>query len=892
MRSRINNLNRRPTYVPLHEAARYVPYSQEYLGLLARRGKLDAKKIGRNWHATRESVLEYYKKYNGVSDTRYDIVSDNYNLKPEYPYKDAPLPGEEVFYKPLLQSQLYQQNQQAQLPDDYYYNPILTDYTAPQRPENLELGTWNTEQRNQNREHETLHTLEEQQQVFVEPKKEEPRVSRFGGGNFRKKIFDFRPSEFKVSKNSPAMFVLAAVILFIIFGGVRLSFADELLASVKNFFTDAASLQGKFSGTHADELLVLNNEGNIDIYGSIKSKAQLISDAPQGTSPLVVASSTTVPNLSSQYLDGLSKYGITLNFVTQNGNTATRQVELLGGVQTTDILASSLATSGPVNVTGALNVSGKTTLAELDLNSDLLVKSNLTVNGVTNLKGTNINGNLLTTGPATFQDSLYAQYINTPTASIGRAYTGFLNADNGFLLGNENDTQVVGAIYTKNWSVTPAGKVTLVQADIGTISSASTTFDGNIVLNSPYGVTLNAGNISGNQLSAPSGLSTQVATGGSLVADTYYYVVTALNANGETTSSTEASRVIDGVTETAVTLTWNELTGATSYRIYGRATGAQNVYFTVTEAVGDDTDSTVTFTDTGSAGTAGTVPTTNSTGGAATFAGNLTVNGLTTLGNLNTLDTLTGNLLTSSVTSGATTQTAFSLTSSSLTTGEAFDLTSTSTPIDGSTNEAIDINITHSPTTTADNFRSFDLDTSDATALANTIYNFDGTLTLTGNAAKTGIGIYQTVTSSSTTADTLASVDLASSVTGIMTTGTRSVYGIRNQPSAGAESTGGTTNVYGEYIKITADVAAGGTVNGYGLYVANGTFYTDGTRTQYGLYIEAPTGADTNYVAWFGGGEVRMAGFLTMDGGITLPTDAGAMTFIDLPLGTSAQGTD
>ena len=183
-------------------------------------------------------------------------------------------------------------------------------------------------------------------------------------------------------------------------------------------------------------------------------------------------------------------------------------------------------------------------------------------------------------------------------------------------------------------------------------------------------------------------------------------------------------------------------------------------------------------------------------------------------------------------------------------------------------------------------------DADDATASANTGYGYYGVFDATGNAAKNLYGIYQTVTSSSTTADTLASVDLASSVTGIMTTGTRSVYGIRNQPSAGAESTGGTTNVYGEYIKITADVAAGGTVNGYGLYVANGTFDTDGTSTQYGLYIEAPTGADTNYVAWFGGGEVRMAGFLTMDGGITLPTDAGAMTFIDLPLGTSAQGTD
>ena len=84
---------------------------------------------------------------------------------------------------------------------------------------------------------------------------------------------------------------------------------------------------------------------------------------------------------------------------------------------------------------------------------------------------------------------------------------------------------------------------------------------------------------------------------------------------------------INGTTETAVDLQWNELTGASSYRVYGRATGAQNLYFVVTESPGDDDDTTVTLTDTGASGTSGTVPTSNTTGGAATFAGTLTVNG-------------------------------------------------------------------------------------------------------------------------------------------------------------------------------------------------------------------------------------------------------------------------
>src|SRR3989338_6607961 len=232
------------------------------------------------------------------------------------------------------------------------------------------------------------------------------------------------------------------------------------------------------------------------------------------------------------------------------------------------------------------------------------------------------------------------------------------------------------------------------------------------------------------------------------------------------------------------------------------------------------------------------------------------VNGNTQLGDTNTADTLTGTLLTSAFTSGATTQTAFSQTAASLTTGEVLDITATSAPADGSTNEAIDLNITHTPTSSSDNFRSIDLDTSDGTALGNTVYGIDNTLTLTGNAAKTGIGMYSTVTSSSTTADTLAALDLASSVTGIIATGTRSVYGLRTQPTAGAESTGGTTNVYGVYTGVSADVAAGGAVNGYGVYIANGTFDTDGTSSNIGLYVESPTGADTNYAAIFAGGNV------------------------------------
>ncbi|MFW6282477.1 MAG: hypothetical protein ACOC1P_00285 [Minisyncoccales bacterium] len=51
-----------PNFISLKEAAKHCQYSQEYLSLRARQGKLKAKKIGRNWATTKEWVKEYEKK--------------------------------------------------------------------------------------------------------------------------------------------------------------------------------------------------------------------------------------------------------------------------------------------------------------------------------------------------------------------------------------------------------------------------------------------------------------------------------------------------------------------------------------------------------------------------------------------------------------------------------------------------------------------------------------------------------------------------------------------------------------------------------------------------------------------------------------------------------------
>jgi len=54
-------------YISLQEATKYCDYNQEYLSLLARKGKLDAIKIRRNWVTTKQAVLDYVEK---VSDKK------------------------------------------------------------------------------------------------------------------------------------------------------------------------------------------------------------------------------------------------------------------------------------------------------------------------------------------------------------------------------------------------------------------------------------------------------------------------------------------------------------------------------------------------------------------------------------------------------------------------------------------------------------------------------------------------------------------------------------------------------------------------------------------------------------------------------------------------------
>lgn len=108
----------------------------------------------------------------------------------------------------------------------------------------------------------------------------------------------------------------------------------------------------------------------------------------------------------------------------------------------------------------------------------------------------------------------------------------------------------------------------------------------------------------GNSIAAPV-ITTPLAAaaaGGTFVGGTYYWVVTALNAKGETVASNEVSAAL--LDNQEQTLSWGAVTGATSYNVYrGTVAGEEGVL--VANVTG------TSFTDTGAAGTSQVPPATS-----------------------------------------------------------------------------------------------------------------------------------------------------------------------------------------------------------------------------------------------------------------------------------------
>jgi len=133
-----------PGYFTLADAAKSSPYSQEYLSLLARQGKIHAKKFGRNWYTTAEALNDY------LNDQGIKIILPKHLFDSSYKGK---------FKKPLNflpveqnspEAILAQYHPEQEPPKDVSFNvpesPESPKEVSETKPEPEELSPENNEQ--------------------------------------------------------------------------------------------------------------------------------------------------------------------------------------------------------------------------------------------------------------------------------------------------------------------------------------------------------------------------------------------------------------------------------------------------------------------------------------------------------------------------------------------------------------------------------------------------------------------------------------------------------------------------------------------------------------------------------------------------------------------------
>jgi excisionase family DNA binding protein len=76
----MNNVKTDLGLLSLKEASTLTPYSSDYLNLLARKGKIKARKIGRDWLITKADLFDYLRKQHIESQSRLKQLNKYLNL--------------------------------------------------------------------------------------------------------------------------------------------------------------------------------------------------------------------------------------------------------------------------------------------------------------------------------------------------------------------------------------------------------------------------------------------------------------------------------------------------------------------------------------------------------------------------------------------------------------------------------------------------------------------------------------------------------------------------------------------------------------------------------------------------------------------------------------------
>ncbi|MFN7088543.1 MAG: hypothetical protein ACK4NX_01815, partial [Candidatus Paceibacteria bacterium] len=354
-------------FIPLSEAAKNSPYSQEYLSLLARKKKIFAKKIGRNWYTTREAIEDYLRKQGLTILIPKDQLPDfrsriqkavlTASLAEEFEKLNLPLESakESVEKEPpkIEASAPLQKPQEVSLPEA----EKISLPSAGATPVFVTNETLTVEDKNIfEKLDEIKEEIKKAPTASLTPEQKEFVDLSSQGFWFKFKKFNLHSRELVRDPRKTLIIMVGAIVfLFLLAGGFSFGQIDNAVQRVRQIFDDAQTLQGHFPGTHANEVLLLDKAGNISIYGHIETQGQLRSYAPTGVAPIVVDSITKVENLNADYLDDLDSKDFTLAFVTKNGNITYEDVFLEGNVE----VGKTLLVKGATKLLDSLTVYGE-----------------------------------------------------------------------------------------------------------------------------------------------------------------------------------------------------------------------------------------------------------------------------------------------------------------------------------------------------------------------------------------------------------------------------------------------------------------------------------------------------------------------------------------------------
>ncbi len=421
-------------WIPMAEASGLTPYSSEYLSLLARKGKLTAKKIDGVWYTTKSILDDYMKRQmiraqiqNGSFPNQapvQQVIESKPKLESVQPPEPVALRNSVVEEKPSALASLPVEKKdliEKEPLNAFDISRIRQISQASLKPETLALDASLLK---------GIRTYKGDQKVHLERVEKntppKPVLPDFTPAHTEQivhavekaitnKVAPSVPSKIKAKAkhhltNALSTKILvgataACIILFTITPvPLVFSFLGKSIEAVKSTFGDARTVMGFRPGTGPNEILLLDKNGNVSIMGSIQTDAQLQSFIKDGIAPITIESKTLVKNLNAEYLSGASSTDFTLAFVTKNGAITTEDVKLEGNVE----VGKTLTVRGATKLLSSLNVDGRLrVLGDAEFTQMINVLGPAYFNGVVTLRdNVNINKNLAVKGSITSGSSI------------------------------------------------------------------------------------------------------------------------------------------------------------------------------------------------------------------------------------------------------------------------------------------------------------------------------------------------------------------------------------------------------------------------------------------------------------------------------------------------------